>query len=130
MINQIAEKYQSKVFKKYFAFFAFSNEQFYSSYNNNFKYARLGSGLYAPAIFAQKVIDKLSDINKKAIEKIESTKTKKDIIRYALSNYETQITGDLQDAIDSLQDYNSISEQDIIKEYRAYYQHCIDNDYF
>ena len=130
MIGKITEKYQSKLFTKYFAFFAFNTEQFYSSYNNNFKYASLGSGLYAPAIFAQKIINKLSDINKMAVEKIQNSKSKKDIIRDSLANYETQITGDLDDAINALSDYTNISKQDIIDEYRAYYTHCIDNDYF
>lgn len=129
-LSDIQEKHQTKTFKKYFAFFAFSNDQFYEQMNINFKYASLGSGLYAPSVFANKLYKKLEHINKKAIKQHQKLESKKDIIWNAFSNYESQITGDLDDAIQSLENYENITKADIIEEYKNYFQHCIDNDYF
>lgn len=124
------EKHQTKAFKKYHAFFAFSNDQFSKAMNPNFKYRSLGAGLYAPIEFASKLIDELETIHKKAIADHQKEKSKKDIIWYELSNYETQISGDLDNVFCALSDYEGITKEDIIKEYKEYYHYCVCNDYF
>ena len=108
-LSQIAEKHQTKLFKKYFAFFAFSNKQVEEQINVNFKYAQMGSGLIAPKIFAKKIINALSTINTKAIVEHQRRESKKDIIWGTLANYETQISGDISDALEALDDYPGIS---------------------
>lgn len=128
-LQLIMEKHQSKVFKKYFAFFAYSNKQFEEGKNINFKYVSLGSGLYAPKEFAIKIIEKLDSIYKNAIEKRKATTSKKDIIWYELANYETQLTGDLTDAMEALEGYG-YSEEEIKEEYKKYYDNCVKNNYF
>ena len=131
MISNIMEKYQTKVYKKYGVFCAFSDKQFNKGINPNFgKVMSLGGGTYCPSIFADKVVDQLNGIYDKAIAKVQATHTKKDIIWYALGNHETQITGDCTDAINSLANYPGISKQDIFTEYNDYYNYCVDNNYF
>lgn len=123
------EKHQTKVFNKYFCFFAFNQKQLIKGINRNFKYASLGAGLYAPSVFANKVIDKLEQIHKNAIAKHQQVTSKKDIIWDAFSNYECQISNDLTDAIESLEGYD-ITKEDIIAEWDAYFDYCCENDYF
>lgn len=53
----------------------------------------------------------------------------KTIIWDSLANYECQIIGNYSDAIEALKVYG-ITEADIKTEWSAYYQTCIDNDYF
>ena len=129
-LSSIQEKHQTKLFKKYFAFFAYSQTQLEEQQNINFKYVAIGSGLIVPKDFVKKVISKLDLIYKQSIREHQSLESKKSIIWGALANYETQITGDPTDAIESLADYPGISKEDIIKEYSAYFNHCVENDYF
>ena len=131
MLNQFAEKLNSKVFTKYGCFFAFSNEQLKKGIKRDFgKYASVGSGLYIPSIFTGKVIDKLNTNHDRAIKQVMESNTKKEIIWYELSNHEAQITGDIDDSWDALECYPHITKQNVIDEYRAYYKNCVDNDYF
>lgn len=128
-LSTLQEKHQTKAFKKYFAFFAFNKSQLKEQININFKYVNLGGGLLCPVEFHKKLYDVLQNINKKAIAEHQRLESKKDIIWSAFGNYEIQITGDLTDVIESLEGYD-ITKEEIIKEYNAYYKHCIDNDYF
>lgn len=131
MITNIMQKYQTKVYKKYGVFCAFNKKQFNEGINSHFgKVADIGGGTYCPSIFADKVVDQLNAIYYKAIAIVQATNTKKDIIWYELGNYETQLTGDVSEVISKLADFKDITKEDIMREYRDYYDHCVDNNYF
>ena len=53
----------------------------------------------------------------------------KKIIHRELANFECQIVGDITDAYDILKDYGITKEQ-VLKEYKIFYQKCIKNDWF
>jgi len=129
-IQYLQEKHQSKVFKKYFAFFAFNKKQLDEQINSNFDYVALGSGLCVPKPFAHKIMDKLGEIHKAAIAEHQRTTSKKDIIWDALANYEAQITGSITDAWESLSDYPGITKQDVLDQYVPYCNMCVDKGYF
>lgn len=124
MLQSIREKHQTKIFKKYFCLFAFSNEQLHKQSNKNFNYISIGSGLYAPKEFALKVIDKLEQVHKNAVKECQSKHSLHDIIWYELANYETQISCDLTDVREVLKDFEGITEELLIKEYSDYCEHC------
>lgn len=122
-------KEQTKLFDSNGAFFAFSSEQWEKANDSNLNYKSLGSGLYCPEHNAGKLTQQLKELQASKIQWELDNNTLKDIIWYELANYETQITGDITDAYEALIQYG-ISKEDVIKGYAAYYQHCVDNDYF
>jgi len=129
-MSTFTDKAQSKLFKKHFAFFAFTKRQFEDAVNPNFKYANMGSGLIVPVEYAEKVINGLDAIHKQSIAHMQARKSNTEIIWDELANYETQITGDLTNAIEVLIKYPGITEELIRAEFSDYYQHCVNNDYF
>lgn len=123
------QKQQSKLFSKYFAFFAFSNSQYEAKNNPNFNYCDMGGGLVAPTIFAAKIMLKLDAIHTaKRIE--EQKQPKKHRIWYELGNHEAQITGSIEDTWQALKHFTDITKDDVRSEYYAFMQDCIDKDYF
>ena len=120
---------QTKLFASSGAFFAFSSEQWEKANDSNLNYKSLGGGLYCPEQNADKLTQQLKDLQASKIKWELDNNTLKDIIWYELANHETQITGDITDAYEVLIQYG-ISKEDVIKEHKDYYQHCIDNDYF
>ena len=129
MIQQFIEKHQTKVFKKYFCFFAFSKKQFDEQVNDNFDYISMGSGFYAPVEFVKQVIEGLDKAHAIAIKKCLQKHTLKQIIWYELGNYEVQISGDLTEVRAVLSDFN-VSEELLIKTYNEFYDNCTKNNYF
>lgn len=128
MYNQ--DKHMSKLMKKTFSFFAFSNNQFDEQANCNFKYTSLGSGLCVPTVFAEKFIMTFDAIRIKNIEDHQANTSNRDIIWYQLVNYETQFTGDLSCVYDALIDYKGITKEMIDDVYQDYFNHCCENDLF
>jgi hypothetical protein len=120
---------QEKILDDNGAFFAFSSDQFNACANRSINYKSLGGGLYCPENNIDDLVLQLKDSHTFKINWELSNNTLKDIIWDQLGNYEAQITGDIDDACDALKPYG-ISEDDIKKEWPAYYQNCIDNDYF
>ncbi len=111
------------------AFFAFSNEQFALACDVSINYKNLGGGLYCPENNVDLLAKQLKESHFFKIKWELENNTLKDIIWYELANREVQISGDLNDVIDALKPYK-ITLDDITKEYKDYYQDCIDNDYF
>ena len=122
-------KEQTKLFDSNGAFFAFSNEQWEKANNSNLNYKSLGGGLYCPEHNANKLMQQLKELQASKIKWELANNTLKAIIWYELANHEAQISGDITDAYEALMQYG-ISKEDVIKEYAAYQQHCVDNDYF
>jgi hypothetical protein len=111
------------------AFFAFSKKQLDEEKKEGVVYVSLGMGLIAPKENALKVIEGLESINTEGIKQDISENGIKAIIHRELANYEAQITGDISDTVQALEDYGITREQ-VSAEYPAYFQFCIDNDYF
>ena len=64
------EKEQTKIFKKYGGFFAFSSQQVKEQINPKVKkYVNIGVGLICPKENAEKLIKDLDELNKKSIKK-------------------------------------------------------------
>ena len=119
----------SKLWDDNGAFFAFSEEQLDESKQEGVVYVSLGMGLIAPKENASKVIEGLESIHTEGIKQDISENGIKPIIHRELRNYETQISGDISDTVAALEDYGITREQ-VSAEYPAYFQHCVDNDYF
>ena len=120
---------QSQLWNDNGAFFAFSKKQLNEEKKEGVVYVSLGMGLIAPKENASKVIEGLESIHTEGIKQDISDNGIKPIIHRELANYETQISGDISDTVEALEDYEITREQ-VREEYNAYFQHCIDNDYF
>ena len=111
------------------AFFAFGQQQLDEKKQEGVVYVSMGSGLIVPKENASKILKGLESINTEGIKQDISENGIKAIIHRELANYEAQITGSISDTVEALEDYEITREQ-VREEYNAYFQHCIDNDYF
>lgn len=123
------EAEQTKILIANGAFFAFSSAQWEQANDKASKYKSLGGGMYCPENNVCELTKQLAENLVKKISWELENNTLKDIIWYELANHEAQITGDLMDTIEALTPYK-ISLENIKHEYKAYFQNCIDNDYF
>ena len=129
-INQIADEQVSAILNKYHAFFAFSNQQFDEQATKCFIYARLPHGMFAPKAYANSVISEVLAAYDEARKAVQSQESKKDRIWYEFANHECQISMDYSDALAALLAFDDITEQDVHDQWPAYFNHCVDNDYF
>jgi hypothetical protein len=120
---------QSQLWDDNGAFFAFGQQQLDEKKQEGVAYVSLGMGLIVPKENASKVIEGLDTIHTEGIKQDISENGIKPIIHRELGNYETQISGDISDTVAALEDYGITREQ-VSAEYPAYFQFCIDNDYF
>ena len=111
------------------AFFAFTEQQYNDEALPGVEYKRLYAGMLCPSDNVTTVMNGLDNLSAEKIHWELANNTVKAMIWDALANYECQISGDYNDAYEALKVYG-ISEDDIKKEWPAYYQNCIDNDYF
>ena len=111
------------------AFFAFTEQQYNDEALPGVEYKRLYAGMLCPSDNVKTVMDGLDNLSDEKTHWELANNTLKTIIWDSLANYECQIIGNFNDAIAALKVYG-ISENDIKKEWPAYYQNCIDNDYF
>ncbi len=111
------------------AFFAFTEQQYNAEALPGVEYKRLYAGMLCPSGNVKIVMNGLDSLSHEKTEYELANNSIKTIIWDSLANYESQITGDYSDAIEALKPYG-ITEDDIKKEWPAYYQNCIDNDYF
>ena len=111
------------------AFFAFGQQQLDEKKQEGVVYVSMGSGLIVPKENASKILKGLESINTEGIKQDITENGIKAIIHRELANYEAQITGSISDTVEALEDYG-ITRLQVREEYNAYFQHCIDNDYF
>jgi len=128
-LSYYTEKKTSEVLNRYGAFFAFSDKQFNENKKENIKYFRLYGGLIAPSENAKKIMSELKKVTDEGIKQDIKENGIKNIIHRELANYECQIVGDITDAYDILKDYGITKEQ-VLKEYKIFYEKCIKNDWF
>ena len=114
---------------KHGGFFAFGNDQFKKACNPKLKYVSLGGGLYAPKKSYKQLTEAINRAGKDHIKRDLEANTVKKIIWRELANYECQIIDDPADCIEALKPYG-ITEKQIRMEYPAYWNHCVENDYF
>ena len=128
-LSDYTSENQTKLLNDNGAFFAFSTKQLNEHKKEGVVYVSMGSGLITPKVNADKLLEGFESINTEGIKQdiLENGITA--IIHRELANYETQITGDISDTVEALEDYG-ITRAQVGKEYPAYFQHCIDNDYF
>jgi hypothetical protein len=118
-----------KIMASHGAFFAFSNKQFDEASKPDIKYVGLGGGLIAPEDQAKSLIANFEKITAEKIAWELENNTRKDIIWYELANHECQISGSYREAFNVLEPYG-ITEDEIKSEWPAYWDHCVEHDYF
>lgn len=128
-MRKVTQDEISQVLDQYGAFFAFSNNQFEEKRKEGVKYVSLGAGLIAPKGTGQKIVDGIEAARKNGVAQDKKEKTNKQIIWDAFANYECQIVGSPEDAIEALDGYG-FSDEEIQKEWKAYWNYCVDKDLF
>jgi len=108
---------------------AFNQRQFDEAKKTSVSYTSLGGGMVVPTENKNDVVTELDALHENHIKHILENNTRNQIIDDAFRNYETQITGDLTDAIEFLEIYG-IRPNEVRERYSLYFQHCIDNDLF
>ena len=120
---------QTKLWNDNGAFFAFGDKQLDEKKQEGVAYVSLGMGLIAPKENASNIIEGLKSVYTEGIKQDISDNGIKAIIHRELANYEAQITNDIATTVEALEDY-AITRAQVSAEYPAYFQNCIDNDYF
>ena len=137
-LSHYIEEEQTRLFNDLGVFFAFSNKQFEEGLDKikesgllkgGEKVARLPHGAFCPSKNADKFLEEHDKLVERGIEKDLEENGKKNIIWREFANHECQILMDYSDAIAALADY-PITKEAIESEWGAYFQNCIDNDYF
>ncbi|MFX4240133.1 DUF7659 family protein [Aliarcobacter butzleri] len=109
---------QTDAFKKHGAFFAFSASQFNENKIEGVKYADCGHGLICPKENVKALLKELDEINQNGIKQdIEENGIEK-IIKRELGNYECYYTGEIDDAVEALEDYG-ITQEQILKVFQG-----------
>ena len=116
-LNDYTEEATTKAMDEAGAFFAFSNKQFDEQKKDNTQYLDLGAGLICPENTTNKLMASLENIIKYGIEQDIKENGKQAIIRRELDNHEANYTGEIDDTVNALTDYN-FSIEDIIKEFK------------
>ena len=128
-LNDYIDSAISSILKENGAFFAFSNKQYNNQRVEGTTYINLGSGLIAPKNNAKILLEQFDSAMQVGIMQYVEENGVKNIIWRELANYECQIVNNCEDAVRALKEY-PISKDDILIEFKAYMQHCIDNDLF
>jgi len=128
-LQKYSEALQTQLFNEVGAFFAFSKDQLDEQSKEGVTYVSMGVGLITPKGTENELMARLDSIHKQSIKKHQEECSKKDIIWGSFANYECQITGDFNQVLETLKDYD-ITKEEIQEQWPLYYQFCIDNDYF
>jgi hypothetical protein len=111
------------------AFFAFGQKQMDEQKVEGITYVSMGGGLVVPALNAAQFADGFKTIVSESIAQDIKENGKPAIIRRELANHEAQITSDIGDTVEALEGYG-ITEVEVQAQWGAFFQDCIDNDYF
>lgn len=105
-------------FKKYGAFFAFSKTQFEEQKVEEVKYVSNGAGMIVPKDNYKALMEEMEEIHRIGIKQdIEENGITK-IIKRELANYECDYTGEIEDAVEALEDYG-ISYEQVLNVFRG-----------
>jgi hypothetical protein len=111
------------------AFFAFGQKQMDEQKVEGITYTSMGGGLIVPIVNAAEFADRFKTIVSESIAQDIAENGKPAIIRRELGNHEAQITSDIGDTVEALEGYG-ISEEEVQAQWGAFFQDCIDNDFF
>jgi len=135
-LRDYTEEAQTELFKECGVFFAFSNEQFQEGLSkiereDGDKLTDLGGGMFCLSKNVDTFIAKMEAINKNAIEQDIKENGINAIIMRELANYEAQITSDISDTVEALEDYEGITTEVVAKVFKEEYMPmCIEKDLF
>ncbi len=104
-LSNYTESKQTELFNRLGAFFAFSKKQLDESKIDGVIYVSLVSGLIVPKVNVMEMIDSLALINVEGIKQDKAENGKINIIKRELYNYECFYTGEIDDCIEALSDY-------------------------
>lgn len=102
---------QSEAFNKHGAFFAFGKDQFDEKAVAGVKYVQTESGMIVPKENVETLMAELSKIYEDGRAQDIAENGIDGIIRRELNNHECYYTGDISDAVDSLEYYGITREQ-------------------
>jgi hypothetical protein len=105
-LSSFTEQAQSVLFNTLGAFFAYSSKQFEEGKKEGVDYVTVCSGLLAPRVHAQALVDGLHEINERGVAMDIKENGIPAIIKRELFNHECFYTGNIEDCVDKLVDYN------------------------
>ena len=108
----------SAAMEKYGAFFAFSNAQFEEKKVDGITYTQNSSGMIAPKENFKTLVQEIDKIYEDGIKQDIEENGIKSIIKRELRNYECYYTGEIDNAVDALEDYGITYEQ-VLNVYRG-----------
>lgn len=108
----------SETMKKHGAFYAFSTSQFNENKVEGVTYTQTGSGMLVPKENIEVLIEEIDKIYEDGIKQDIGENGLVAIIKRELSNYECYYTGEIEDAVDTLEDYGITYEQ-VLKVFRG-----------
>lgn len=123
------EPLQTELFNRLGCFFAYSKKQYEEQAIKGINYTIIGAGLLIPSSAVKSFETAHANLVTEAVKQCLAKNTIEELIHYELANYETQLTGNISDAVKALEPLGITREQ-VQAEYGHFYQHCIDNDYF
>ena len=109
---------QTKAFDDAGAFFAFSNDQLNKHKKEGITYVSLGMGLICPKENAAQLLNNLDAIAADGIKQDIEENGIENIIKRELGNHECYYTGEIDDAVDALEDYGITYDQ-VLNVYRG-----------
>ena len=128
-LSEYTQEKQTKLFEACGAFFSFSQEQLNEKKVEGVEYVSLGSGLIVSKEKAKELFKGLKTIHAEGIKQDIEENGKSAIIQRELGNHEAHIVMSIDDTVDALVDYG-FSREDIQDEYKLFFEHCIENDFF
>jgi hypothetical protein len=118
MMNKYIQDKQTNLFNELGVFFAFGNKQFEEQRVHGVDYCTvMGAGDCVPKQNAKEFVDRLSVIHKEGRELELAEKGIEKIIEEELANHECFYTGDINDALDALSEYD-VSYEQVMSVYR------------
>jgi hypothetical protein len=114
-LSNYMENDQTEAFKRFGAFFAFSNRQLNEAKVQGVEYVACGSGLISPKENAKLLMDELGRIHIEARKKDLRENGIVGIVKREIHNYECGYTGELEDVFDALKNYEEITREKIVE---------------
>ena len=128
-LNDYTNEATTELLNEMGAFYAFGEAQFNEQKKECVEYTQLQHGLICPVENANEYIKCFSELVELGIKKDLEENGKDKIIWRELANYETQITGDISDTVESVEIYG-ITREEVQEVYVRYFEHCCENDLF
>lgn len=134
-LSQYIEESRNKLFEQTGAFFAFGQKQFDEAKKEGVNYVSLGGGLICPKENVKTLVDGLENTLIEGVKNDVKDNGNKAIIQREYFNYETQLTGYKDDAINALYKhkelYPDLFTDEIISEvFSNCFKLACENDWF